>query len=99
MIADPAFTVYKNGEPAQEFAAVIDPMSGPPDAACYTVDTENNDWSIECGAGDVIEIRFTCVDGYGLGYDFLFQRWSPGAEELDVAEDGGEALRLYWPEQ
>lgn len=98
-IADPAFTVYKNGEPAQEFAAVIDPMSGPPDAACYTVDTENNDWSIECGAGDVIEIRFTCVDGYGLGYDFLFQRWSPGAEELDVAEDGGEALRLFWPEQ
>ena len=58
-IADPAFTVYKNGEPAQEFAAVIDPMSGPPDAACYTVDTENNDWSIECGATDMIEIRFT----------------------------------------
>lgn len=98
-IEDPAFTVYKNGEPAQELAAVIDPMSGPPDAVCYTVDTENNDWSIECGAGDVIEIRFTCVDGYGLGYDFLFQRWSPGAEELDVAEDGGEALRLFWPEQ
>ena len=102
-IENPEFRIYRNGEPVQTFGAVIDPSAGSSSGVCYTVDTENNEWFVECATGDVIEIRFRCEDEYGLGYDFLFQTWSA---EGDLAEhqagagmyDSSTPLILYWPE-
>lgn len=102
-IREPRFQIYKNGKLAQTLAAVIDPYAGASDGVCYTVDTEDYNWSLECDEGDTIEIRFLCQDEYGLGYDFLFAVWTP---EGETPENQGAAgaltglgdLRLTWPE-
>ena len=86
----------------QEFGAVADPHSPQDSRAYYTVDTEHNFWSLECEPGDAIEIRFTCVDGDGLGYEFLMLSFNAAEEENatadDPAEDPGRLLRLFWNE-
>ena len=102
-INEPKFQVYRNGELVQTIAAAIDPYSGSSNGICYTVDTKDYRWSLECDEGDTIEIRFLCQDEYGLGYDFLFVVWTP---EGETPENQGAAgaltglgdLRLTWPE-
>ena len=102
-IRDPKFQVYRNGEPVQTIAAVIDPYSGSSNGVNYTVDTEDYRWSLECDEGDVIEIRFLCRDEYGLGYDFLFGNWTvegenPEWDSMAGAMSGLGDLELIWPE-
>lgn len=102
-IREPRFQIYKNGKLAQTLAAVIDPYAGASDGVCYTVDTEDYNWSLECDEGDTIEIRFLCQDEYGLGYDFLFAVWTPEGETPENQGAGGastglDGLRLSWPE-
>ncbi len=105
-IQEPKFQVYKNGELAQTLSAVVDPYASASDGICYTVDTEDNLWSMECDIGDTIEIRFLCQDEYGLGYNFLFQTWTVGGKTPDYQASGGSSssssgnanLRLNWPE-
>lgn len=102
-IQNPKFLTYKNGELVLTQDAVEDPYTSGTNAVCYTVDTENYDWSVECDMGDVIEVRFRCEDEFGLGYDFLFQSW---VAEGDLAEspagagmqNGSSQVTLYWPE-
>lgn len=103
VIENPEFQVYRNGELKQTFAAVIDPYEGASNGVCYTVDTEDYNWSLECDEGDTIEIRFLCQDEYGLGYDFLFAVWSPEGETPENQGAAGAStglgdLRLTWPE-
>lgn len=102
-IIDPEFQIYQNGKLAQTLTAVIDPYSSSSIGACYTVDTEDNIWSMKCNIGDVVEVHFCCKDEYGLGYDFLFQTWSVDGvtpDNLNSAggSSGSEALVLSWPE-
>ena len=102
-IRDPKFQVYRNGEPVQTIAAVIDPYSGSSNGVNYTVDTEDYRWSLECDDGDTIEIRFLCRDEYGLGYDFLFGNWTvegenPEWDSMAGAMSGLGDLELIWPE-
>ena len=101
-VSEAAFAVYRNGEAVQEFGAVADPHSPQDSRAYYTVDTERNFWSLECEPGDAIEIRFTCVDGDGLEYEFLMLSFNAAEEENatadDPAEDPGRLLRLFWNE-
>lgn len=102
-VRNPQFLTYRNGELIQTQNAVEDPYAGASDGRCYTVDTEDNEWSVQCDIGDVIEVRFRCEDEYGLGYDFLFHTWTPETETTaQVAEVGGQSgsspLTLYWPE-
>ena len=102
-IEKPEFRIYRNGELVQTFGAVIDPSAGSGSGVCYTVDTEDYRWGLECDEGDIIEIRFLCQDEYGLGYDFLFAVWTPDGEtpENQMAagmSTGSGELRLYWPE-
>ena len=102
-IRDPKFQIYRNGEPVQTIAAVIDPYSGSSNGVCYTVDTEDYRWSLACDDGDTIEIRFLCRDEYGLGYDFLFGKWSVAGETVGQVSSAGamsglDDLRLIWPE-
>ena len=102
-IRDPQFLTYRNGELVQTQNAVEDPHSVAGNGFCYTVDTENNEWFVECATGDVIELRFRCEDEYGLGYDFLFQTWNADgdfAEHPSISGVYGSStpLILYWPE-
>lgn len=98
------FVTYKNGELTQKLAAVLDPYAYSFNAMCYTVDTQSNLWSIECETGDVIDIRFHCVDEYGLGYDFLLGTWVAEGETKDNEQSAGASIGselspvLYWPE-
>jgi len=102
-VQNPQFLTFKNGELVQTQKAVEDPHSGASDGRCYTVDTEYNEWSVECDIGDVIEVRFRCEDEYGLGYDFLFHTWiaekeTTGRVTHADAQEGSLPMNLYWPE-
>ena len=102
-IHNPQFLTHKNGELVQTQDAVEDPYTSGTNAVCYTVDTENYDWSVACDVGDVIEVRFRCEDEFGLGYDFLFQTWVAEGETAENqasggGQNGGAPLELYWPE-
>ena len=102
-IENPEFQIYRNGELVQTIAAVIDPYSGSSSGVCYTVDTEDHRWSLECDEGDVIEIRFLCQDEFGLGYDWLFANWTPEGEIPENQAAAGVVsglgdLKLTWPE-
>ena len=103
VIENPEFRIYRNGELVQTFGAVIDPSAGSGSGVCYTVDTEDYRWSLECDEGDTIEIRFLCQDEFGLGYDWLFANWTPeGESTADYAAAGVVSglgdLKLTWPE-
>jgi hypothetical protein len=102
-IENPEFRIYRNGELVQTFGAVIDPTAGSSSGFCYTVDTEDYRWSLECDEGDVIEIRFLCQDEFGLGYDWLFANWTPEGEIPENHAAAGVVsglgdLKLIWPE-
>lgn len=54
---------------------------------------------LECEPGDRIEVRFSCTDGYGLGYDFPYLDWT--VPEDGQSFEGSESLsdpELTWPE-
>lgn len=102
-VTNPQFLTYRNGELVQTQKAISDPYSSSSDGICYTVDTEDMNWSVECAVGDKIEIRFRCEDEFGLGYDFLFANWVAEGETAENQASAGGAnsgalLELYWPE-
>ena len=102
-VQNPRFLTFKNGELVQTQNAVEEPYSGASDGRCYTVDTENYEWTVQCDVGDVIEVRFRCEDEFGLGYDFLFQTWVAEGETAENqasagGQNGSASLELYWPE-
>lgn len=103
LVANPQFLTYRNGALVQTQKAITDPHSSSSNGICYTVDTEDMNWSVECAVGDQIEIRFHCEDEFGLGYDFLFANWVAERETAENqasagAANGGALLELYWPE-
>ena len=100
---NPEFRVYRNGEPVQTFGAIIDPSAGSSSGVCYTVDTKDYRWSLECDEGDTVEIRFLCQDEFGLSYDWLFAVWTPEGETPENQAAAGVVsglgdLKLTWPE-
>ena len=102
-ISNPAFDIYKNGELVETINAVEDPYSSSSNGICYTTNTENYEWQLKCEMGDVIDIRFRCVDEFGLGYDFQFVTWRAGGleEENQMGVEpmvDADDLVLYWPE-
>lgn len=102
-VNNPQFLTFKNGELVQTQNAIVDPSISCSNGICYTVDTENMIWSVECAAGDNIEIHFRCEDEYGLGYDFLYKNWGAEGETAENQASaggttGGALLELYWPE-
>lgn len=102
-VSGTAFDIYKNGKLVETINAVEDPYASSSNGICYTTDTENYEWQLKCEVGDVIDIRFRCVDEYGLGYDFMFVTWR--ADGTDQENQAGVKtmtdmphLVLYWPE-
>lgn len=103
MVQNPEFWFYRNGELVQTLEAVNDPHNTSDSGYYYGVDSEDHAWSIECGLGDSIEVRFRCEDEFGLGYDFPFQSWvvegETSEDEFSVSGyDGSAGLTLFWPE-
>lgn len=98
-VRNPQFLTYRNGELVQTQEAVENQSSFLYDGLCYTVDTEDNEWSLPCDVGDVIDIRFRCEDEHGLGYDFPFKSWvvKEGPGFFDDRRDS-VPLTLYLPE-
>ena len=103
-VKNPQFLTYKNGELVQTQDATEYPDSSPHNGICYTIDSENQKWSVPCDIGDVIDIRFRCEDEFGLGYDILFQTWVVEEESVEnqtgaEAQYGSSPLELYWPDE
>lgn len=102
-VNNPEFRIYKNGEFVQKYEAIQTTYYSS-DGRNYTINTDNNLWSIDCKVGDNIDIRFRCEDEYGLGYDFLFANWVALEETDDNTQSAGasqgvsKSLVLYWPE-
>ena len=103
IVNNPEFWVYKNGEIAQKLEAVQSTYYSS-DGKSYTINAQNELWSIDCKVGDNIVIRFRCEDEYGLGYDFLFANWVALEETNENSQSAGasfgtsKSLVLYWPE-
>lgn len=102
-ITNPRFTTYLNGDLVLTQAAAVSTSMSSDRGICYTVDTENNEWSIACAVGDTVEIRFLCEDVYGLGYEFSCMTWQVTGETPDnqtgaTMERSDTLLSLYWPE-
>lgn len=103
VVNNPEFWIYKNGEFVQKYEAVQTTYYSS-DGRNYTVNTENNLWSIDCKVGDNIDIRFRCEDEYGLGYDFLFANWvaleetEDNTQSASASQGVSKSLVLYWPE-
>lgn len=100
-VQEPRFLIYRNGELVQTLDAVKDPYSDTAQDCSFTVDSDDNLWSLECAEGDVIHIRFRCRDEFGLGYDFLFQTWVVGQDDVQyessaAVQSGSFALELFW---
>lgn len=102
-IKNPEFWIYKNGSIVQQLDA-IQSTEAYSDGKDYVIDSDNTYWSIECAEEDTIEIHFRCEDEFGLGYDFLFQKWiavidtNADSDNAIAPLDTEKMLELYWPE-
>ena len=98
-VYQPEFRTYRNGQLVHTLPANPYPYGGEMSGEY----APNRDWSVACGPGDVIELRFRCVDEFGLGYDFAFQNWLVEEETGEITEgffsdtDSPE-LTFFWPE-
>lgn len=101
-VLDPVFRIYRNGILEQEVEAELSQTmsTGSGDEQAYAPALPNQTMQLDCAPGDQIEIRFSCTDGYGLGYDFAYLSWA-------ILEDGSVADQeipdwmtplLTWPE-
>lgn len=95
-IFEPEFTVYRNDEKVQTIPAEKDPYDSYMDGTVisYTSGSPEETWSLQCDPGDKIEIRFCCMDEYGLYYDFPVYKCIAGEEAV---YQEWEELRLSWP--
>ena len=100
-VVDPVFRIYRNGSLEQEVEAEPSQTmsTGSSDDQVYAPVLPDQTLNVECVPEDQIEVRFSCTDGYGLGYDFPFLSWT-------ISEDGQSFMgsrslsgpKLTWPE-
>lgn len=101
-VVDPVFRIYRNGSLEQEVEAEPSQTmsTGSSDDQVYAPALPDQTMQLDCAPGDRIEVRFSCTDGYGLGYDFAYLSWA-------ILEDGSVADQeitdwmmplLTWPE-
>lgn len=101
-VLNPVFRIYRNGNLEQEVEAEPSQTmsTGSSDDQVYATALPDQTMQLDCDPGDRIEIRFSCTDGYGLGYDFAYLSWA-------ILEDGSVADQeitdwmmplLTWPE-
>ena len=104
-VLGPVFRIYRNGALEREVEAEPSKMiSAGSKNLTYAPALPDQTLNVECAPGDQIEVRFSCTDGYGLGYDFLFLDWT--IPEDGSRPDGGGLMsgdlrswpKLTWPE-
>lgn len=69
-VANGEFLVYKNGELVQTLEATVHGTLSYDNVVAFAVNAPDYRWRLECALNDVIEIRFHCLDTYGIGYNF-----------------------------
>ena len=53
--------------------------------------------TVSCAAGDQLEVRFFCVDGLGLGYEFPVRTWTVKEDRLALGWPVTNTPVLVWP--
>ena len=66
----PGFRVYRNDKLMLSPAATAVEENGF-DVITY----ECEPWTLDAGVGDEVKLTFICEDEYGLGYEFVMQKW------------------------
>ena len=76
----PGFRVYLNDK------LVLSPTATAGfDVNSYSYECEP--WALDAGVGDEVKLTFICEDEYGLGYEFVMQKWV-------IEENGPNHVRL-----
>ncbi len=103
-VLDPVFRIYRNGTLEHEAEAELSESASVGDRdLTYVPALPDQTLGVECVPGDRIEVRFSCTDGYGLGYDFPYLSWTipeDGSKPEGGRFEGNESLpgpELTWP--
>lgn len=98
-VLNPMFRIYRNGALVQEAEAEPSKTMSAGDNLVYAPALPEQTLQLECELGDRIEVRFSCTDGYGLGYDFPYLDWTiPEDGESFKINESLSDLELTWPE-
>lgn len=91
---DPVFRLLKNGDVAVE--APAEPLEEPGTYSGYP--HLESFGGLPCSAGDRVELRFACMDSYGLCYEFTLHTWDilSSWQTAERWPEGG--VRVTWPE-
>lgn len=91
---DPVFRLLKNGDVAVE--APAEPLEEPGTYSGYP--HLESFGGLPCSAGDRVELRFACMDSYGLRYEFTLHTWDilSSWQTAERWPEGG--VRVTWPE-
>ena len=82
------FRLYRNGQLEETISAASGQESG----------TWEGTGTVSCAAGDQLEVRFFCVDGLGLGYEFPVRTWTVKEDRLAPGWPVTNTPGLVWPE-
>lgn len=92
------FRFCRNGEAVLTVDGVESASASWSGGVCLVPELEDGIWRVACESGDTVEIRFSCEDAYGLGYEYLLGSWTVNGAEVegDINYEGSPTL--YWPE-
>lgn len=85
--SEQAFRLYRNGQLEETIPAASGQESG----------AWEGTGTISCAAGDQLEVRFFCVDGLGLGYEFPVRTWTVKEDRLAPGWPVTNTPALVWP--
>ena len=85
--SEQAFRLYRNGQLEETIPAASGQESG----------AWEGTGTISCAAGDKLEVRFFCVDGLGLGYEFPVRTWTVKEDRLAPGWPVTNTPALVWP--
>ena len=82
--SEQTFRLYRNGQLEETIPAASGQESG----------TWEGTGTVSCAAGDQLEVRFFCVDGLGLGYEFPVRTWTVKEDGLARHQHPGAGLAV-----
>ena len=85
--SEQAFRLYRNGQLEETIPAASGQESG----------AWEGTGTVSCAAGDQLEVRFFCVDGLGLGYEFPVRTWTVKEDRLAPGWPVTNTPALVWP--
>ena len=85
--SEQTFRLYRDGQLEETIPAASGQESG----------TWGGTGTVSCAAGDQLEVRFFCVDGLGLGYEFPVRTWTVKEDRLAPGWPVTNTPVLVWP--